>query len=198
VTEPRGSGTDPIGDFQRWLVRSGARSMSRELSGHIAGAFGLGGKSGDVWETATAPPAGEAPECAWCPVCRAARLLRVSGPGLASHVAAASDTLAGLVQDAASVVESALAAAGRRPGSDRPAGAWDSGTPANWDDVTGQEWDTATAAGQEADAAADPDASGTVWAEATGNGAGPGGNGASGNGAGGNGTESPGSPPSPE
>src|SRR5216117_3511674 len=31
--EPSRSGQDPIGDFQRWLVRSGARSVSREVSG---------------------------------------------------------------------------------------------------------------------------------------------------------------------
>ncbi|MGE5133283.1 MAG: hypothetical protein ACM32E_10290 [Gemmatimonadota bacterium] len=194
MTEPRGSGPDPIGDFQRWLVRTGARSMSRELGGHIAGAFGLGGKSGDVWQTATAPPPVEAPECAWCPVCRAARLLRVSGPGLASHVAAASDTLASMIQDAATVVESALAAAGRRPGSGQAAGgAWDPGTLADWD-VAGPQRDTPGAAGQQAGAPADPgadaEAAGTVWAEATGNGAGPGGHAAGGNGAGGNGPES--------
>ena len=127
--EPRGPGPDPVGDFQRWLVRSGARSMTRELGGHIAGAFGLGGRSGDVWESATAPAPTEAPECDWCPVCRAARRLRVSGPGLASQVAAASDALATMVQDALGVVESALSAAGRRSGQGEPAGgpvpAWD-------------------------------------------------------------------------
>jgi hypothetical protein len=213
--QPRGSAPDPIGDFQRWLVRSGARSVSRELGGHIAGAFGLGGKPGDVWENATAPPSDEAPECAWCPVCRAARLLRVSGPGLASQVAAASDTLATLVQDAASVVESALAA-GKRPGGQPPAGgrgsAFDAETfdEAKFDAETLADRDAASSPERAAAAAAEPAAAGpgagadeepaaeAVWAEATGNGAAPAGP------ATGNGTAAPGpadgpaSPRSPE
>lgn len=169
--------------------------MSRELGGHIAGAFGLGGRSGDVWENATAPPSVEAPECEWCPVCRAARRLRVSGPGLASQVAAASDALATMVQDAMSVVESALAAAGRRAGPGRPEGgdapAWDrDAAAAGWDDA---DWEAAAgwaaaedmdgahpadadaaapaggdgAAGAPAGGAGPADASGAVWAEVT-------------------------------
>ncbi|HZC41464.1 MAG TPA: hypothetical protein VE343_12385 [Streptosporangiaceae bacterium] len=133
--QPRGSGPDPVGDFQRWLVRSGAR----EISGHIASTLGLGGQSGkrgDVWEHATAPPPHEPPECAWCPWCRAARTLRDSGPGLASHAAAAGETLAGLVQDAMSAVESVLASQSRRPGAGEPGatapgGAHDEPAPAN-------------------------------------------------------------------
>ncbi|MBO0809655.1 MAG: hypothetical protein J2P32_15275, partial [Actinobacteria bacterium] len=117
--QPRGSGPDPVGDFQRWLMRSGAR----EISGQIASTLGLGGQSGkrgDVWENATAPPPHEPPECAWCPWCRAARSLRESGPGLASHAAAAGEALAGLVQDAMSAVESVLASQARRPGAGEP------------------------------------------------------------------------------
>ncbi len=165
MTQPRGSGVDPIGDFQRWLIRSGARSMTRELSGHIAGALGLSGRPGDVWESATAPPLEEAPECAWCPVCRAARLLRVSGPGLASHVATASDTLASLVQEAASVVESALAA-GRQP-EPGPVRARDAQAQPGWAGEAGAVWEGAVAgAADEGDA----DADAGVWAEATRNG----------------------------
>lgn len=124
--QPRQPGTDLISDLQRWLVRSGARGVSRELSGQFRSAFGRGEGSGDVWESATAEPHVGAPECAWCPVCRAARRLNESGPGLASHVAAASDALATVVQDAMSVFESAVAAA--RPRTSSPGArsrAWD-------------------------------------------------------------------------
>jgi len=55
--EPSRSGQDPIGDFQRWLVRSGARSVSREVSDQIRSALGVGGGPADVWAKATAPPA---------------------------------------------------------------------------------------------------------------------------------------------
>jgi hypothetical protein len=108
--QPRPPGADLIGEVQRWLFRSGARGVSRELGGQFRSAFGRG-RSTDVWESATAPPSEEAPECAWCPVCRAARLMGESGPGMASHVAAASDVLASVVQDAMSVLGSAMAAA---------------------------------------------------------------------------------------
>ena len=84
--EPSRSGQDPIGDFQRWLVRSGARSVSREVSDQIRSMLGVGGGPADVWARATAPPADEAPECAWCPFCRAARVLRESGPGVSSQM----------------------------------------------------------------------------------------------------------------
>ena len=111
--EPSRSGQDPIGDFQRWLVRSGARSVSREVSGQIRAMLGRSGGPADVWERATAPPSDEAPECAWCPVCRAARVLRETGPGVGSQVAAAGEAVTVLVQDALSVFESALAATSR-------------------------------------------------------------------------------------
>ncbi len=117
--QSKGSTPDPIGDFQRWLLRSGARSVSREVGGHLRSVLGRGEPGRDVWESATSTEPQEAPECAWCPVCRAARMLRESGPGVTSQMAAASDALAGLAQDVLSVVESALASAGRpaRPGT---------------------------------------------------------------------------------
>ena len=111
--EPSRSGQDPIGDFQRWLVRSGARSVSREVSDQIRSALGVGGGPADVWARATAPPAAEAPECAWCPICRAARVLRESGPGVSSQMSAAGEAIGVLARDAMSVFESALAATGR-------------------------------------------------------------------------------------
>jgi hypothetical protein len=132
--EPSRSGQDPIGDFQRWLVRSGARSVSREVSGQIRSALGVGGAPADVWARATAPPADEAPECAWCPVCRAARVLRESGPGVSSQMAAAGEAVGVLARDAMSVFESALAATGRAA----KAGAGQGQAPASsvWADVT--------------------------------------------------------------
>ncbi len=107
----RSSGSDPIGDFQRWLMRSSARSLGRELKGQARRTFsGSGSGRGDVWETATAEPVpDEAPECAWCPVCRAARKFRQSGPGLASHVAGAGDALFTAAQDTLAVFEATLA-----------------------------------------------------------------------------------------
>jgi hypothetical protein len=126
--DTRSSGSDPIGDFQRWLMRSGARSLSRELKGQARRTFG-GGSGRDVWEAATEEPIpGEAPECAWCPVCRAARRVRQSGPGLASHMAGAGDALLTVAQDTLSAFEATLSTrppeAGResRPGPPQRAG----------------------------------------------------------------------------
>jgi hypothetical protein len=130
VTErPGSSGTDPIGEFQQWLVRSGAREVSRGLRGRVRSALGLSDSKMDVWESATTtPPPGEAPECAWCPVCRAARLLRETGPGVGSQVAAAGEVLASVVQDAVSAVEAALAATGRAAAQDGARATWSADT----------------------------------------------------------------------
>ena len=116
MTQPGGSGNDVIGDFQRWLLRAGARGMSRELADQVRTALGKTQQqtSGDVWKTATAEPApGEAPECAWCPLCRAARLVREAKPTRDTRVAAVGDALTTVVQDAVSVLEAALAATSR-------------------------------------------------------------------------------------
>lgn len=166
MTQQRGSAPDPIGDFQRWLMRSGARGMTREVSGHLTGMLGLGGKTGDVWETATAPWPAEAPECAWCPVCRAARLLRESGPGLASHVSSASDAFAAVVQEASTVVESVLAAAGRRPGAGQDS---ESGPGPVWDAATDEATDAAPDTASDTDAGAGWDSpAGSAWEQAIG------------------------------
>ena len=143
--EPSRSGQDPIGDFQRWIVRSGARSVSREVSDQIRSALGVGGGPADVWAKATTPPADEAPECAWCPVCRAARVLRESGPGVSSQMSAAGEAMGVLARDAMSVFESALAATSRAA----RAGAGQGKAPSSsvWADVTAAD-----------PAAADPDA----------------------------------------
>jgi len=116
VTQPSGSG-DLIGDFQRWLLRSGARGMSRELTDQVRAALGKNQSTGDVWETATTQPVpADAPECAWCPLCRAARIVREAKPGRDKRVAAVGDALTNVVQDAVSVLEAALAATGRSGG----------------------------------------------------------------------------------
>ncbi len=128
--QPGRSGQDPIGDLQRWLVRSGARSVSREVGGQLRSMLGYRGRSADVWETATTPT-DEAPECAWCPVCRAARVLRESGPGVTSQMAAVGDVVTALAQDTMSVFEAALAATGKaaksaatEPGQGPPGTVW--------------------------------------------------------------------------
>lgn len=124
--------SDPMGDFQRWLMKAGARSIGREVADRVRSTI-TGGKrsSSDVWDTATTePPPEEAPECAWCPICRAARRYRDSGGtpggGLGSQIAGVSDTLAGLAQDAFSIFEQALRSQQRPPS--RPGGTSTDGT----------------------------------------------------------------------
>jgi hypothetical protein len=123
---------DPIGDFQRWLMKAGARSMSREVAERVKSTLGGGkasSKHASVWDTATTePPGDEPPECQWCPICRAARRYRDSGSSggtadLGSQLAGAADALAGLTRDAFSMFEAAVRT------QQRPAGA--PGKPAN-------------------------------------------------------------------
>jgi hypothetical protein len=122
-SKPQGS--DPVGDFQRWLMRSGARGLGREMRGNIRKTFGYGeaGRD-DVWESATnEPEGGESPECEWCPLCRAARKMRESGPGLGSHLASAGGVFATVVQDAVNAFEAVIATgpgAGRSPADPHP------------------------------------------------------------------------------
>jgi len=114
-------GNDPIGDFQRWLMKAGARSVGREVADRVRSTIGGGKPSGDVWETATTePPGDEPPECQWCPICRAARRYRDSGgnAGLGPSLAAAGDTLAGLAQDAFGIFEAAMRTQQTRPERD--------------------------------------------------------------------------------
>ena len=99
---------DPIGDFQRWLMKSGAREFGREVRGNLRRTFGR--PSGeDVWSQATREYPDEPPECEWCPICRAARKYRDgSGPGVGGHLTGAGDAFASVVSDAFSAFESAL------------------------------------------------------------------------------------------
>ena len=104
-------GSDPIGDFQRWLMKAGAKSIGRDVAGRVRSTLGggSGAKSDDVWETATTEePTDEPPECQWCPICRAARRYRDSGGVGAGQFAGVGDTLAGLTRDAFSLFDAAL------------------------------------------------------------------------------------------
>jgi hypothetical protein len=119
VTQQRREpGADLIGELQRRLVRLGARGVSRGLGDQIRGTLGRRGQ--DVWEHATAPEPDEGPECPWCPHCRARRMLRESGPGLASHMASAGGAVASVISEAVSVVEAALASTAPPPPGDGP------------------------------------------------------------------------------
>jgi hypothetical protein len=64
-----------------------------------------GPASGDVWSEATSDAWGEhiatgAPECRYCPVCRAIAASRVSGPDVVSHVMSAGESLYAAVREA--------------------------------------------------------------------------------------------------
>ena len=89
--QPRQLGADLAGEVQRWLIRSGARSVRREFGEQVRRTLGGGREEPtDVWGAATTePPPDESldsPECAWCPICRGARRIRESGPGLGSQL----------------------------------------------------------------------------------------------------------------
>ena len=118
----RNTGPDITGEFQRWLIRSGARNMRRELTGQFRRTFNRA-EQDNVWGVATTEPppgaSGEAPECAWCPVCRAARRIRESGPGVGGHLAGAGDVVAAAVQEAMSAFDAVLSTG---PGNDRERG----------------------------------------------------------------------------
>jgi len=107
----RNAGRDLTAEFQRWLIRSSARNVRDELTGQFRRTFGRAERE-NVWGVATTEPppdaSGEAPECAWCPVCRAARRIRESAPSVGGQLAGASDVVAAAVQEAMSAFESAL------------------------------------------------------------------------------------------
>jgi hypothetical protein len=119
---------DPIGDFQRWLMKSGAKGFGREVRGNLRKTFGRPSED-DVWSQATREYPDEPPECEWCPICRAARKYRdSSGPGVGGHLTGAGDAFASVVSDAFSAFESALSvvrppsAPKASPGSSAPSG----------------------------------------------------------------------------
>jgi hypothetical protein len=107
---PARRGNDPIADFQRWLMRAGARSMANQVADQVRRTVGQERRDrGDVWDTATnEPPPEESPECQWCPICQAARAARLSGPGLMSSVVDVGGALAAMAQDAFSAFEQVM------------------------------------------------------------------------------------------
>src|SRR5215469_11321750 len=107
---------DVMGDLHRWLIRQGAKSVRKEIGGQVRRTFG-GGRSAtaDVWDTVTneTPPVdGEAPECQWCPICRAARRMRESGPGIGGQLSGAGEAVASAVQDAFNALDGLLSKTG--------------------------------------------------------------------------------------
>ncbi|MGO8890416.1 MAG: hypothetical protein ACLP8X_41230 [Streptosporangiaceae bacterium] len=132
-------GSDPVADFQRWLMKAGARSMANQVADQVKRTLGAERRDsgGDVWDTATneVPPS-EPPECQWCPVCQAARAARTGAAGgLGASLANAGGVLASVVQDAFSAFEQVLKTqdqnhSAERPGASPPrTGASDRGEP---------------------------------------------------------------------
>jgi hypothetical protein len=106
-----GRNSDPVADFQRWLMKAGARTMANQVADQVKRTIGQEKRraSGDVWDTATTElPPDEPLECQWCPVCQAARAARLSGPGLGAKLTGAGGVLASVVQDAFSAFEQVM------------------------------------------------------------------------------------------
>lgn len=116
-------------EVQRWLIRTSAKNVRDELSDQVRRAFrGQDSEPADIWAAATTEPpeaADQPPECAWCPICRAARRIaesRVAGESRASApergtapperaadaVAGAADVVAGAIRDALAGLDSIL------------------------------------------------------------------------------------------
>jgi hypothetical protein len=107
-------GADVFGDLQRWFIRQSAKNMRNQIGGQVRRTLGTGREASDVWDTATTeipPEVGESPECQWCPICRAARRMRDSGPGIGGQLSGAGDVVATAVQDAISALDSLLSKA---------------------------------------------------------------------------------------
>ena len=103
--------SDPVADFQRWLMKAGARGMANQVADQVKRTIGSERRDkGDVWDTATNEvPPNEAPECQWCPVCQAARAARLGGTsGLGAALSGAGTVLSTVVQDAFSVFEQVM------------------------------------------------------------------------------------------
>jgi hypothetical protein len=114
---------DPVADFQRWLMKAGARTMANQVADQVKRTLGQEKRSssGDPWDTATNElPPGEPPECQWCPVCQAARAARLGNPGgLGARLADAGGLLANVVGDAFSAFEQVLKAQDQNRSSER-------------------------------------------------------------------------------
>jgi hypothetical protein len=129
--DPASPGSDILGEFQRWFIRSSAKNMRKEFGGQVRKTLGGGrGNAGDIWDTATTEvpaPDGEAPECQWCPICRAARRMRESNPGLSGQISGAGDAVAAAVQDAIKAFDSLLGRTAGTAGTASTAGQRSSG-----------------------------------------------------------------------
>ncbi len=117
-------GSDPVADFQRWLMKAGARSMANQVADQVKRTIGAERRDsgGDVWDTATnETPPSEPPECQWCPVCQAARAARTgTAGGLGASLANAGGVLASVVQDAFSAFEQVLKTQDQNHSAERP------------------------------------------------------------------------------
>jgi hypothetical protein len=153
----RQPGTDVLSDLQRWLIRSSARNVRSQFEDQVRRTFsGQRPDNGDVWDIATTEnpsEVGEAPECQWCPICRAARRMRDSRPGLTGQLSGAGEAVAAAVQDAARAFDAFL---GRAAGDSEPDDRSDS-TP----DQAGDRADGGTTE-PDADPTSQPDMSGAA------------------------------------
>lgn len=126
--------TEFAGGVQRWLIRASARTMRDELGDQVRRAIrGEQRDAGDIWATATTEPpdaANEPPECAWCPICRAARRVAESraeaGTG-GSVLTDAADVVSGAVRDVLATFDSILS---YRPGEGSAGASSDDSSPA--------------------------------------------------------------------
>jgi hypothetical protein len=80
-------------DFQRWLIKTSARNMRDDLGDQVKRAIRGPRTSNteDAWATATTEPPDaleQAPECAWCPICRAARRMAQAQAAAAAQASA--------------------------------------------------------------------------------------------------------------
>jgi hypothetical protein len=124
ATDRQDRGVDLFGDLQRWFIRQSAKNMRNQIGGQVRRTLGGGREHSDVWDTATneiPPEVGESPECQWCPICRAARRMRDSGPGIGNQLSGASDVVASAVQDAISALDSLLNKGGSGAGRESTA-----------------------------------------------------------------------------
>ena|SRR5579863_4671108 len=131
---------DMANEVQRWLIRQSARNMRDEFSDQMKKALrgSAPPEPTDVWGTATTEPpdaASQPPECAWCPICRAARRVAQAqvasqsggsskpgsgfgggagaGAGVGPTLAGATDAIVGVARDALSSIDAILS---YRPG----------------------------------------------------------------------------------
>ncbi|HEY1617921.1 MAG TPA: hypothetical protein VGG25_09910 [Streptosporangiaceae bacterium] len=128
---PEQFSTELLSGVQRWLIKSSAKTMRREIEGQVRKTLtgSREQRSSDAWGTATTEPppgVGEAPECTWCPICQAARRMREPGPGgRGSRFSGVSEAVSAAVQDAVGVLDGVLSRSAASHGdrsADRAAG----------------------------------------------------------------------------